>query len=409
MPYLLWINQFALLPADGGGTRHFELGRELVRHGWDVTILASDLHLHRREFTRRNSVSDRKTLIEVQDGVEVRWLWAAPYQGNDWRRARNWLTFHRSVAREGKRLARRPDVVIGSSPQIFAASAARSLARSVKCRFVFEVRDLWPESLLAAGGHRGAAYFLLGHVARGLYRDADRVLVLAKGAGEYLTGKGVSAGKIVHVPNGVDINVVRPMLRESATQLHGGEAPLALIYAGAHGPANGLEQVLDAAEILKNRAEIRFILVGDGPSKAALRHDAHARGLTNIEFLEPVGKQALLELLRKSDAGLMILRDAPLFSFGVSPNKLFEYLAAALPVVCNVPGEVAEMLQRSGAGIQVPSTGGRALAAGIIALTSLSPSERERKGRAGRGWVEREHSREALGARLNEVLRVLLQ
>lgn len=404
MPSLIWVNQFALLPGDGSGTRHFELGRELVQRGWKVTILASDLHLHTRKFTRRSDESDRTTKVETKDGVEIRWLWAARYERNDWQRAWNWLTFYRSVVGEARTLSERPDVVIGSSPQIFAATAARALARRRGAPFVFEVRDLWPESLIAVSGRRGLAYRYLDRVATGLYGDAVRVLVLARGVAQYLTGRGIPVEKIVHVPNGVDIDAVRPTRHAGDKQRGEEEGPLTLICAGAHGPANGLDMVLDAAEILGTKSDVRFLLVGDGPVKPALRQDAVRRGLTHVEFLDPVSKHELVSLLNRADAGLMVLKDATLFSFGVSPNKLFDYLAAALAVVCNVSGEVADMLADSGAGIQVANASGGALADGIRALSLMSTEERERKGDAGRRWVEYEHSRAVLGQRLDSFL-----
>lgn len=210
-PSVLWINQFALLPRDGGGTRHFELGRELVRKGWRVTVLASDLHLHRRTYTRRPSASDRAAIAESLEGVDFKWLWAAAYQRNDWRRAWNWLSFARAVKLTCRRLER-PSVVIGSSPQLLAAHAARAVARELGVPFVFEVRDLWPESLLAAGGKRGVAYGLLERIAWSLYDDADRILVLANGTRDYLLERGVRTEKVVHIPNGVDVHAVAPDL-----------------------------------------------------------------------------------------------------------------------------------------------------------------------------------------------------
>ena len=407
MPSLIWINQFATMPADGGGTRHFELARELVQRGWEVTILASDLHLHARKFTRRADPDDRSTRIETQDGVEMRWLWAAPYEGNDWRRAWNWLSFYRSVGREGRRLPRRPDLIIGSSPQIFAASAARRLARKSGVPFVFEVRDLWPESLLAVGGRRGPAYRVLDRIATSLYRDADRVMVLARGVARYLAERGVPEKKIVHVPNGVDVQAIAPAATARAEDASA-RAPFTLIYAGAHGPANGLDTVLDAAEILRSQPEIRFLLVGDGPAKAQLREAAARRGLANVEFRAPVSKYELVALLNAADAGLMVLKEAPLFAFGVSPNKLFDYLGGGLPVVCNVAGEVAEMLAESTAGVQAADASGAALAAAIRELMTWSSSRRREQGAAGRRWVEREHSRTVLGQRLDAFLRGVL-
>lgn len=408
MQSLLWVNQFALLPEDGGGTRHFELGRELVNRGWGVTILASDLHLHSREYTQRPGSVDRGTKCFSRDGVDIRWLWAARYEHNNWKRAWNWLTFYRSVVRDYASLQQPPDVVIGSSPQLFAAVAARTLARKAGVPFVFEVRDLWPESLVAAGGKRGLAYRVLDRLATSLYRDADRIVVLAKGTRDYLVRRGVPAKKIVYVPNGVDVTAIRPSIDAAGDRHYADNRPFTLIYAGAHGPANGLEHVLDAAEALGPAANIRFMLVGDGPSKAMLRDDARRRGLTQVEFHDSVSKYALAELLGEADAGLMVLRDAPLFSFGVSPNKLFDYLAAALPVVCNVPGEVAQMLESADAGVQATDTSGRALADAIRTLAAMSIGDRERMGRSGRGWVEREHSREVLGEQLDKFLSELV-
>jgi glycosyltransferase involved in cell wall biosynthesis len=407
MPSLVWVNQFALLPRDGGGTRHFELGRELARKGWQVTILACDFHLHSRRFTRRAGADDRRTHVETHDNVTIRWLWAAPYERNDWRRALNWWTFYRSVLREGRELAKSgaaPDVVIGSSPQLFAAVAGRALARRAKSRFVFEVRDLWPESLLAVGGRRGVLYRILERVAAGLYDAADRILVLARGSGAYLIERGIPARKIVHVPNGVDVDAIRPA-GETRSAAPG---QLTAIYAGAHGPANGLERVLDAAEIIGAAAGVRFVLIGDGPAKAGLVASAQLRGLTQVEFLNPVAKDALAGVLANADVGLMVLREAPLFSYGVSPNKLFDYLAAGLPVVCNVPGEVADMLSDSGAGVQAIDSSGGALADAIRKIHALPLAERRDLGTAGRSWVEREHGRGVLGQRLDAFLREIL-
>ena len=401
-PSLCWVNQFALLPAEGGGTRHFELGRELVRRGWSVDIAASDFHLHKRAYSRRADGGDHREIVEPVDGVTMHWIWAAAYRHNDWRRAMNWLTFARS-ARALHRTLKRPDVVIGSSPQLFAASAGRSLARAFGVPFVFEVRDLWPESLEAAGSGRGLSYRVLARIADGLYRDADRILVLAQGTADYLAERGVPRDKLLYVPNGVDVHAVHPASHERTADM-----PFTVIYAGAHGAANGLDALLDAAERLGAASGVRFVLVGDGPAKQALRDDATRRGLTHVAFRDAVSKPQLVKMLGEADAGLMILREAPLFAFAVSPNKLFDYLAVALPVVCNVPGDVQRMVAESGGGEQARDSSGVALAEAIAAMRARSVAERRAMGHAGRSWVTREHSREVLGGRLDEQLRALL-
>ena len=398
--HLLWINHFAVAPTDGGGTRHFDLAHALRPHGWHVTIAASDFHLHSRGYTRRPTPHARGAIAERVDDVDFLWLWAAPYTTNDWRRARNWLSFSRSLARLSPNVAPRPDVIIGSSPHLFAALAALRMARRLRVPFVLEVRDLWPESIVAAGGRRGPAYHALGSLAKYLYARADRVIILARGTRDHLASLGVRPERLVYVPNGADPMPAPAIAPRPA-------APFALVYAGAHGPANGLDTVLDAAALLRDH-RIRILLVGDGPSKPALAMRAAREALPNVEFRDPVPKTAMPALLASADAGLMVLRDAPLFSFGVSPNKLFDYLAAGLPVVCNVPGDVATMLREARAGEQTTDTSPRALANAILRLAQRSPQDLRAMGDSARAWVGREHGRPVLAQRLDAALRALV-
>ena len=397
---VLWVNHFAVTPDMGGGTRHVEIGRELVRRGWSVHLAASDFHLHRRRYERRPDDTQRAPIRELLDGVEIDWLWAAPYEGNDLRRVWNWLSFSRSLL--ALEPSARPDVVIGSSPHLFAALAARRVARRLGVPFVLEVRDLWPETL--AVGTRGASvgYAALWALARHLYRVADRIVVLAPGTADYLERTGVPRAKLLCVPNGVDMSSFGTLEPEPRDRLR-------LVYAGAHGPANGLDAVLVAADLLRNDSRVSFVLVGDGPSKAELEASAAARGLPNVRFHAPIAKSAMPAFLADCDAGLMVLKEVPVFAFGVSPNKLFDYWGAALPVVCNVPGEVASMVRSAGGGVQAHDSSGAALAEAIRELLRVSPSDRRSIGRRGRKWVSAERDRPLLAARLDTALRQLLR
>jgi glycosyltransferase involved in cell wall biosynthesis len=399
-PRLLWVNHFAVAPDMGGGTRHFEMGRELVKRGWDVTIAASDFHLHARTYMRRLGEGDRAERVEKLEGVSFVWLWGAPYEKKDSRRAWNWVSFGRSLERWAAR-AERPDVVVGSTPHLFAALAAWRTARRYHVPFVLEVRDLWPESLAVGTVRRGPAYWGLHALSRFLYRVADRVVVLAQGVADFLAHLGVARDRIVLAPNGVDVAAYAEAIRTPHAQLR-------LAYAGAHGPANGLEAVLDAAELLREERRVTFDLVGDGPSKRALVERARVGGLSNVRFREPIAKSAIPSFLAECDAGLMVLKEVPLFAFGVSPNKLFDYWGASLPVICNVPGEVAEMVRQSGAGIQARDGSGEALAAAIRQMLDLSPADRVTMGAQGRAWVTRERDRPILTARLDAALRNLV-
>ncbi len=393
---LVWVNHYAVSPDLSGGTRHFELGRELVRLGWDVTVACTDFHFQERRYCRRQ-VADRTPIEETIQGVRFCWLWSAPYQVNNWRRAANWLSFAGQVGS----LDRPADVIIGSSPHLFAAHAARKLAARQRVPFVLEVRDLWPESLTAAGGRKGPAYYVLDGMARSLYRKADRIIVLTPGVRETLAERGLPSERLVLAPNGVDVAAFpAPRLKP------GPQATF--IYAGAHGPANGLDVLIDAAHLVRNDDRIRVVTVGDGPDKARLVARAESLGLRNLTFRPSVSKAEVPNLLAGADVGLMLLRDTALFAFGVSPNKLFDYFAASLPVLSNVHGETADMVARAAAGETVTAGSAEALAAGMQRMAGLEPAQRMQRGEQGRRWVEASHGRATVARRLDEELGTLI-
>lgn len=380
----------------GGGTRHIEIGRELARRGWHVMLVASDFHIHQRRYQRRASAADHLAHYESVDGVDVAWLWASPYARNDLRRVGNWLTFAWSALTLDLSAAP-PRVVVGSSPHLFAALAAWVVAVRHRVPFVLEVRDLWPESLAVAGRRPGPGYAAFWVLARFLYRVADRIIVLAEGVESYLAERGVPREKLVFIPNGVDTS-------DFASAPAAARDSLRLVYAGAHGPANGLDAVLDAAEALRDEPRVSFVLLGDGPAKPALRESASRRDLHNLQFIDSIAKSEMPSFLAGCDAGLMVLKDVPVFAFGVSPNKLFDYWAASLPVVCNVPGEVATLLRRAGGGVQAADASGASLAAAIRVLLAMTPAQRAALGSNGRSWVARERSRPALAERMERML-----
>ena len=394
-PRLLWVNATAVAPYSGGGTRHFELARELVRRGWDVTIGASDFNFQTRSFSFRAHNQDRRTLTEAIDGVFFRWHWAAPYSQNDWRRVQNWVSFAQTLIRDSEG---EPDVIIGSSPHLFAALAAFRLASKRRVPFILEVRDLWPESLQVRPGRRGVGYFGLSLIANFLYRRARAVIVLAQGVGDYLIERGVPRERIIFAPNGAFVPAFVEPRDPTRTSLR-------LLYAGAHGPANGLDVVLAAADLLRGLPQVKFTLVGDGPDKPRLQEAAIDRRLTNVEFLSPVSKREIPRLMSQCDAGLMVLRDVPLFRFGVSPNKLFDYWGSGLPVINNVGGEVAGLVAASGGGLTTTDATGASLADGVHRLLALGAAERTAMGERGRTWIATNRDRQIVAAPLDRALR----
>jgi glycosyltransferase involved in cell wall biosynthesis len=399
---LYWVNQFAVAPDQPGGTRHFEMSRELVRRGRRTVVVASDLSLSTRGYLRRRSARDRSHLDEVVDGVEFHWLPAGSYERNDWRRAASMLVFSVHVL---VHLLRAPmprgTVVIGSTPHLPGAAAARLVAWVRRVPFVLEVRDLWPESLLVAGTEPGLLYRALRLLADVLYRSSSRIVVFTRGNIEAVVARGVDAGRISYVPNGVDTSAFAAAEPTAVPGVPAGSGRAPFVYAGAHGPANGLDVVLEAARVLQDRGDqrIHVTLLGDGPSKRDLEEQARRSGLRNVTLAPPVPKSEIPGILKAATAGIMPLANVELFAFGVSPNKLFDYLSAGLAVVTNVPGDVAGMVTEAGAGLVVPPDDPEALA---DAMASIAEDPAAFAG--GSAWVREHHDRDLLVTRLEEVI-----
>lgn len=396
-----FVNQFAKTPDQPGGTRHVELASALSEAGWVATIVASDLNLVSRKYSRREDHRDRRPIQEASGEVTFVWLPAGTYESNDWRRGLSMITFSWNVVRFLSKRVDRTDVVVGSSPHLLAALAARLVAWRAGCGFVLELRDLWPESLIAVTGRRGFAARVLAPISRFLYRASTEIVILAEGSRPLVSPKVSKRTAITCVPNGVRLSdVVGPndsSVPESLAWIW--DTPV-FVYAGAHGPANGLDLVLDTAAVLRrSRPDINILLLGDGTEKARLQRRAAEESLTNVVFHEPIPKAAMFGVLAACTGGLMILRQAELFAQAVSPNKLFDYLSVNLPVVSNVPGEVARTIEQAEAGVTVDPTDPGALARAMIMVADTRPLSR------GREYIEAHHERTVLARDLDEVLR----
>lgn len=398
----IWIvNHYALPPgASGGPTRHLGLARALRDLGHDVVIHASVFdHYTRADHRQRRP---RRHLVEDIEGITYVW-WSTPPYTSMPARVRNMLVFAARVARQGAAAGLpAPDVVLGSSPHLFAGWAARRLARHFKVPFVFEVRDLWPQTFVEMGelGARHPAILLLRRLESSLYRSADRIITVLPGAGEYISARGGSTERIAHIPNGVDLDLPPP-----PRELAASGAGFTVVYAGTIGHANGLEVAVDAAAELarRGRTEIRMRLVGAGPERESLRARAADLHLQNLTIEGPIASAEVPALLATADACLLVLRPSPVFRWGVSPTKLFDYLAAERPVVASVSAP-DDIVGPARAGIWGRAGDPRALADAIETLADLPAERRAEMGRSGRRYVEGRHDFPQLAMDLVAVL-----
>jgi len=348
------------------------------------------------------------TRIAEFDGVPFLWVRTPQYEGNGGGRMGNMLTYAAVVLLPSvtKGLAR-PDVIVGSSVHPFAAWSGALLARRLRVPFVFEVRDLWPKTLVDLGRLREESLITKGlrKLEKWLYDRADRIVVLLPQAHEYIVPLGIPKQKIVWIPNGVELEGY------PASALPSVSGRFTLMYFGAHGQANGLETLLRAMAELQKRpdmAHVHLRMVGNGPLKPALMELAVQLELTNVEFSGPVPKREIPSVAAQADAFVICVRDLPeLYRFGISMNKLFDYLAAARPIIM-ASAAANNPIDEAGAGITVPPEDPQALAQAIARVTAMSRDERSALGLAGRRFVEHNHSFEVLGARFASMLNELL-
>lgn len=297
----------------------------------------------------------------------------------------------------------KPDIIIGSSVHPFAVWAAERLADKYKIPFCFEVRDLWPQTLIdmkVIGKYHPLA-IILGKLEAYLYKKAHRIITLLPYAHEYIAKFGIPENKIACLPNGIDLDQFATMTPppESGEQL-------TVMYLGAHGLANGLNTLIEAAaELEKNPASktIYWRLIGEGPEKQKLKAKIEQLDLTSIKLEGSVPKIQITNLLSQADIVVCNLLDIEVYKYGVSLNKLFDYLASQRPVVFASAARNNPVAD-AGAGITVPPENPKAIAEAIRQLAALSPGERSQMGRRGRAYVERHHSYSYIGSKLNTLL-----
>jgi glycosyltransferase involved in cell wall biosynthesis len=357
---------------------------------WEYTLIAGNRSLHTRNPVHRTSGTFRAVPT-------------TPYRGNGVDRILNWLSYAIGALFVGMR-QRHVDVAYASSPQLLTGLAGYLLARFHRAGFVLEVRDLWPRILVDMGRMKPTSliYRLARRLELFLYKKADEIIVLAQGAQRAIQSDCAGEKEITFVPNGADLGLFSITETRETMRQHYGMDGLVFVYTGAHGPANGLGLLLDAAERVRDDLpDLKFWLIGDGLQKPALMQLAAARGLTNVRFLDPIAKSEIPRLLRGADVGLHILDDVPLFRYGVSPSKLMDYMASGLPVVTNCQGEVGELVIGASAGLAV---GPNDLEEAIRTVASASQEQLQDWGESGRAFIEEARSSDILAKRLQEVL-----
>jgi colanic acid biosynthesis glycosyl transferase WcaI len=265
---------------------------------------------------------------------------------------------------------KRPDVLVATSPQFFCACGGWLLSAVRRLPFVFELRDLWPATILAVGAmRRGLLIRMLERLELFLYRRADRIVSVTEAFKTDLVSRGIPADKIDVVTNGADLSRFRPVPRDHAWAKELGlEGKFVAGYIGTHGMTHGLSSILDAAKRLEPHPDIALTLVGTGAEKAALQRQAQERGLTNVAFLPQMPKDRMPAVWSLCDVALIPLKNRDVFRT-VIPSKLFEAMAMGVPIIMSIPrGEATGILEHCAAGLVLEPEDSQALADAILEI-----------------------------------------
>lgn len=401
----VWIvHQYASTVETGIGGRHFYLAQELSKLGYNVYVIASSANhlLHNKP----NITGD--ITFEDVEGFTFVWVKMPDYKAaHSKQRVLNWFLFPLRIQAISKLLPNKPDAILCSSPSPIAFLGAKRLAKKFSARLVFEVRDIWPLTLTEVGGYSKKHPFIrfMQWVENKAYRDSDRVISNLKNSVDHMVSHGLRQDKFTWIPNGFSLQEVKrpsPLSKDILEKLP--KKCFIVGYAGTFGLANDLFTLIDAAEILKDYCKIKFVFVGGGKEKEELIKYIEAKRLTNITILDFIKKRQVQSMLFEFDALSIGAKKESLYQFGVSPNKLYDYLYAAKPILYYIESGKYRPVNDFKCGFEVPSENPQALAKSILEVYRLSNSQRNAMGENARKAVLKEYEYSVLAKKLIKVL-----
>ena len=400
--HVLYFHQYFNTPSSAGGTRSYEMARKLIERGHQVTMICA--HSGRGELPLSGSSGDplRTGMID-----EIRVIQFNLQYSNYLSLPRRALVFLRYAFKSVKVALRMDyDLVFATSTPL-TAGIPGIFARWLRGKpFVFEVRDLWPELPRAMGVVKNPVVLALMSLLEWLsYWSATACIALAPGIKKGISKRSPKGLPIAMIPNGCDLTLFQPAQRKDLDLRGGRPDDCVAVFTGAHGIANGLDAVLDAARVLQERGrnDIVLVFIGDGKRKPHLMKRARIEGLNNCRFYDSMPKNRLNRVVSSCDVGMMILDDVPSFYYGTSPNKFFDYISSGLPVINNYPGWLADMIREHQCGLAVPPRDPVAFADAMCRLAD-NPELRREFGKNARRLAEQAFSREKLSNQFADFL-----
>jgi len=399
---ILFFSHYFPPEVNAPAVRTFEHCREWVQCGHEVHVVTC-VPSHPQGRVYDGYQSRLRLQRECVEGINVHRVWTYVAANRRFlRRSLGYLSYMISAVPAGRRLPR-PDVIVATSPQFFCACAGFLASKLLRRPWLFELRDIWPESIVAVGAMRNRLLIrLLEAIELRLYDDAERIVAVTEAFKANLLRRGVPEGKVEVVPNGIvpdswapgDPSVLRSEL--------GLDARFVVSYVGTHGMAHNLDTLLDAAELLRDESDVHVVTVGEGAEFDRLRRTREERGLSNVTMVGQVPHDRAKSYLLASDVLIVLLRKAALFRT-VLPSKVFEAMAAGKPIILGVEGEAKRVVESAGAGLCIEPENARELADAVVRLKS-DDALRQRLGRSGRAAVRELYDRRVLARRMLDVV-----
>ncbi|PKO18238.1 MAG: glycosyltransferase WbuB [Chloroflexi bacterium HGW-Chloroflexi-10] len=396
---ILLIHQAFASINEAGGTRHYEMAKYLVSHGHEVVVITSPISY----MTGKNKIAQQWMKIEYpENGIKIIRTYTYPALHKSFvHRVFSFFSFMFSSFFAGLRESK-IDLVWGTSPPIFQGVTAWLLAFIKRKPFIFEVRDLWPEFAIAVGVLRNKLLIVASYwLEKFLYRNADVLIVNSPGFIKHVTQNG--ARRVELVANGSDVSMFDFEGFEGTFRINNQlEGKIVFVYAGAHGLSNDLAVVLAAAKLLNEDNRVHFVFVGDGKEKNNLIQTANELNLSNVSWVDPIEKNEIGKFFSEMDAGIAILKPIDLYKT-TYPNKVFDYMAAGLPVVLAIDGVIRDVVEEANAGIFVKPGSPEDFAEKIKILID-DPKNLKQLGINGKLYMKQNFDRNLFSGKLLEIM-----
>jgi len=397
----IWIiNEYAGSPYHGMQLRHYYLGKELLKFGDNVWIISASF-----SHTRLKQPS---SLYEVIDGLNYLWLKVNKYShAHDRKRVLKWFFFlYKTFFKLPIHLVDKPSAILISSPSPFPVVSAYKWAKYFNARLLFEVRDIWPLTLVEVGRYSPKHPFvrIMKWIEKFAYKKANNIISVLPFFHEYLEKQGIDPSKFVHIPNGICPNELKNLEAISLNSIYRfiPSDKFIIAYAGTFSFSNALDILVEAASLLKYNKKIHFVLIGKGSEEKKLRKKS--ANLTNITFVPYQPREKALALIKRiADVCYKGSRKNGLYQFGISPIKLFDYMYVAKPIIHSYSGR-GDLVKEANCGISVEAENPEALVKGILTLFNMSENRRKELGKKGYNFLMENYTYEKLARRLIKVV-----